>query len=97
MWDFATENNDICRERGEKNEKLKKMDLWRSSIKTTQEKKKKSQLIDILIFLEKKPRPLTFLVLACPQCIHYMRNYQCFQVAKTDLISSLPSPLGMKM
>lgn len=52
---FATENNDICRERGGKYEKLKKMDLWRSSVKTRQ--KKISQLIDILIFLEKIPDP----------------------------------------
>lgn len=37
---FATENNDICRERGEKYEKLNKMDLWRSSVKIRQEKKK---------------------------------------------------------
>lgn len=42
--------------RGGKYENLKKKDLWRSSIKTRQ-KGKKSQLIDILIFLEKIPDP----------------------------------------
>lgn len=53
---FATENNDICRERGGKNEKLKKNGFVEVVNKNQTEKK--SQLIDILIFLGKKSQTL---------------------------------------